>query len=114
MGVGREALSRSVLRRASVEMPEWGGPVTVRELTAAEQAEVLALSMAAVDVDGKAVRDIRQTIRIEAMMVVYGWIDDTGANVLGPDDLDQLMQQPYPLIQRLAMAVRDAGAGPKV
>jgi hypothetical protein len=96
--VGREVLSRATFKRATVEVPEWGGQVCIRELSAAEVARVQQMAQSAVDVATRRVVDPVALARFQAKLVVMGWIDDDGRNVLAESDLDAVLEQPSQVV----------------
>ena len=99
-------LSRDVIlkvqdyRTDEVEIPEWGGIVLVRELTAA-QVQALGFGMATEDGGVDPRRDPVLMTRIAA----WGIIDENGKQLFSEDDIEELGQKAYGAIQRIAEAV---------
>lgn len=104
MSIGRDVLaSRAGFKFATVDVPEWGGSVRVRELSAAEVAEVQALAMAAV-ADGQ-IANRGALLQFQAQVVIAGWVDDAGANVLTGADTVDILAQPAAIVARLAETI---------
>ena len=105
MSVGREALSKATFKRATVAVPEWGGDALIRELSAAEVAKVQQIANTAVDMATRTVRDVAALARFQAEVVVAGWIDDAGANVLTAEDVDSVLAQPSKIVALLSKEI---------
>ena len=105
MSVGREALGKATFKRATVAVPEWGGDALIRELSAAEVAKVQQIANTAVDMATRTVRDVAALARFQAEVVVAGWIDDAGANVLTASDVDSVLAQPSKIVSLLSKEI---------
>ena len=105
MSVGREALGKATFKRATVAVPEWGGDALIRELSAAEVAKVQQIANTAVDMATRTVRDVAALARFQAEVVVAGWIDDAGANVLTAADVDTVLAQPSKIVALLSKEI---------
>ena len=103
--VGREALGKATFKRATVAVPEWGGDALIRELSAAEVAKVQQIANTAVDMATRTVRDVAALARFQAEVVVAGWIDDAGANVLTAADVDSVLAQPSKIVSLLSKEI---------
>jgi hypothetical protein len=98
MGVGREVLKRSVLKTETVDMPEWGGPVILREMSAAQVVEFNRFARAVSDDEAGA--DMRRA----AWTVVTCWVDEAGDQILSEEDAPILLAtQTSTLIIRLSL-----------
>lgn len=85
--VGRDVLGKGLLKRAEVDVAEWGGLALVRELSSAEIEDVRVLAGQSMNdgvLDGKAVG------RFERALVVAGWINADGSQVLSDEDVSLL------------------------
>lgn len=115
MILGKEALAgRSAFRRGVVHVPEWGGDIQIRELSAMEKAQAVTVATGMVDAETKSIRDATQLIRFQTLVIVAGWVDEAGANVLTADDATALEEQPAAIIARIADAITELsglGAG---
>lgn len=106
MSLGRDALAnKASFKRATVEVPELGGMVLVRELSAAEATRVQGIAMGAVDQDTKKLRDVSALLQFQAQVIIAGWIDDDGNNVLTQADTDMILAQPAAVVERIAEAI---------
>ena len=103
--VGREALGKATFKRATVNVPEWGGDALIRELSAAEVARVQQIANTAVDMTTRTVRDVAALARFQVEVVVAGWIDDAGANVLTASDVDSVLAQPSKIVSLLSKEI---------
>lgn len=105
MSVGREALNKVTFKRAVVDVPEWGGNALIRELSAAEVARVQQIANTAVDMVTRTVKDVSALARFQAEVVVSGWIDDAGSNVLTTADVDAVLAQPSKIVALLSKEI---------
>lgn len=86
-------LAADDLKREDVDCPEWGGTVTVRELTAGDRQRFRALSVAG-DADGV----------LSAALVAMSAIDEDGQLLFATADLAALAGKNPAPIERLAKA----------
>ena len=104
--VGREVLgSKRAFKRAVVNVPEWGGDVHIRELTAIEVARAQQIAASAVDVASRKVIDVTALARFQAAMIVAGWGDENGANELTDADIDGVLEQPSKVVALLSQEI---------
>ena len=103
--VGREALNKATFKRAVVHVPEWGGDVHIRELSAAEVASVQKIATSAVDLTTRTVTDTTALARFQAAVIVAGGGDENGAHVLTDADIDTVLAQPSQIVVRLAQEI---------
>lgn len=104
--VGREVLgSKRAFKRAVVNVPEWGGDVHIRELTAIEVARAQQIAASAVDVASRKVIDVTALARFHAAMIVAGWVDENGANELTDADIDGVLEQPSKVVALLSQEI---------
>ena len=104
--VGREVLgSKRAFKRAVVNVPEWGGDVHIRELTAIEVARAQQIAASAVDVASRKVIDVTALARFQAAMIVAGWVDENGANELTDADIDGVLEQPSKVVALLSQEI---------
>ena len=111
--IGIEALRGTrptALRTTQVDVPEWGGPVLLRELTGAERTQLLAgvVDLYAVfqrhgGVTIESGAELRQAFEYAAKVVQLTWVDGDGNQVVASDaDFDLLLQQDLAVIFNLA------------
>lgn len=108
--LGIAALGRPAeLRRALVDVPEWGGQVLLREFTGAERTELLAGIVDLFHVfqtNGTTLpqsgAELRQGFEYACRVVQLAWIDERGAQVVTGDQVDLLRQQDLAVIFNLA------------
>ena len=93
------------LRTVTVDVPEWGGDVVLRELSAAQMAIFKAQSVAAVDPQTRAVKDGATLFRLSAWVVAQGVIDGEGKRLFTDADVDRLGEKSDAVIDRLAARV---------
>ena len=96
--VGREVFLRAVLKTETVDVPEWGGPILLRELSAAQVVEFVRMNRAQADTDPGA--DMHRA----AWTVIACWVDEAGDPILTEDDMAMLLAtQPASLINRISV-----------
>ena len=99
-------LSRAVIletqdyKTDEVEVPEWGGVVLVRELTAA-QVQRLGFGMATPDGEVDPTKDQALMTRI----VSWGVIGDNGERLFSEKDIEKLGEKSYAVIQRISAVI---------
>ncbi len=93
----RDAILRAIdLRTTDIDVPEWGGSVRVRGMTAAERDAMLA-AVAPRD-DGSP----RSDSQIKAYLCAHCIIDVHGQSLFNDDDIGQLQQKNPQVLDRLA------------
>ena len=102
--IGRDVLTRRAgFKRATVAVPEWGGDVQIRELSAGEILHIPLIQETHKD---------HATPRVLAHMLISGWIDDNGVNLFTWDDYDNLIAMPAGIVTRIANEISQlSGAG---
>jgi hypothetical protein len=83
-----------------VDVPEWGGQVLVRELSASE-VEKIGFDMATPDGG----IDARKARGIMAQVVAWATIDEGNEPIFTKNDLRELGKKSYPAIQRIASTI---------
>lgn len=97
-----------------LDVPEWGGQVRVRELSAAQMAAFKARSVDAVDTNSRTVKDGAALFALSCWVVAQGVVDADGARVFGDEDVDALGGKSDQVIERLAERILGlSGAGMK-
>ena len=86
-------LSADDQRYDVVDCPEWGGEVRVRGLTAYEQSYISKL-------DGD---DKRNEVTLK--VVQFCCVDENGERMFSPEDIKQLAQKSYAVINRLGKRI---------
>lgn len=107
MVLGREVLLGTVrlLATLTIEVPEWGGQVIVRELTKREAADAQKFVFGAVDVKGQTISDTDKLARFNVRLVRYGWVDEDGNQVIAPNEEEQLFDMSNGVLERLGAAI---------
>lgn len=108
--LGREVFNASVLKTKRLKVPEWDGEIIVRELSAAQTAELAAFGPT-----GDVQLDPHSALRVAAWAVVAAWVDEEGSPVLTSADIDMLLSTQTPdVINRLASEIMGlSGMAPK-
>jgi hypothetical protein len=83
-------------RRDILDVPEWGGKVIIRELSAGEILEIARIQMQGDSAQG-----------VLAAMLIGGWIDADGNNLFTWDDEEALAALPAGIVTRIANAVSE-------
>ena len=100
--LSRDDILNAAIKTAEVDVPEWGGRVKVRELSA---HEVTTLGIGMVTDDGKV--DRSQVPDMMTQAVVLGAIDEDGKRLFTEQDVELLKGKSFDPIQRIAKAVLD-------
>jgi len=107
MMLDRDAiLSRKQLKRETVDVPEWGGQVIVRELTGAERSRYEAGYSDTVMGEAKSVSD--KTKRFETMrakVICVATINEDGTRVFHDDDIAEINELSGQALDRLASVI---------
>lgn len=98
-------LEAADLRTESVDVPEWGGEVLLRELSAAQMSEFKAKSVAAVDPQTRAVRDGVTLFGLSAWIVSRSAIGEDGKRLFTDADFSRLGEKSDQVIDRLGARV---------
>lgn len=97
-------LRQSALRQATIDVPEWGGSVILRELTGAERSELMVdtiqLQGTLSDRASMTPEAARKALSLAAAIVHRTWIDETGAQAV--QNVNDLMEAPWHILFRLA------------
>ncbi len=106
-GLTRDAILRAIdLKHTTVAVPEWGGSVRVRGMTAAERDAMLAA------VAPGAETDKRSDSQIKAYLCAHCIVDAHGASLFADEDIALLQQKNPQVLDRLANEVlRLSGIG---
>jgi hypothetical protein len=97
-------LAADDLKHEDVEVPEWGGTVRVRELTATERDQVESGTVnLSVGADGKPQADVNQSIMesFRARLAAYSIIDEAGARLFTDQDMILLGRKSSSAMQRV-------------
>ena len=94
-------LASSDMPREAVEVPEWGGFVFVRGLTAGERFKYESAAHQHLKKHGTV------PATYQAQLVVLGTVDDRGAPVFTEADTPALMDKSGAVIQRLAKRISE-------
>lgn len=107
----RDAILRAIdLKHTTLDVPEWGGSVRVRGMTAAERDAMLA-AVAPGGEPGKPADKFADS-QIKAYLCAHCIVDAHGASLFGDDDIALLQQKNPQVLDRIAQQVlRLSGIG---
>jgi hypothetical protein len=91
-----QIFNKDDLKRETIEVPEWGGSVTIRELTGREHQELAREAVSSKDEDDEA-RGAKFITSLLQKVIV----DEEGQPLFGPDDIDELTSKSSRVLQRL-------------
>lgn len=74
------------LKQERVDVPEWGGEVIVQELGAAAASKFMAMSMSAVDIETRKIRDAREMFDLYVWVAAHAIVDEEGVLVFSGDE----------------------------
>lgn len=87
-------------RRELVDVPEWGGEVLLQEVSGGQRAELMEgmIDLYQLFVGNEtgmpnSGADFRKALEYAARVVQMTWINEAGAAVVAPDQVDLLLQQ---------------------
>jgi hypothetical protein len=108
-------LGKRELRRETVEIPEWGGLIIVRELTGAERSRYEAGFSDVVMGEAKTVADKSKRFEnMRARIAVVACINEDGTHLFHDDDVETLNQLAGKALDRIFSAVmRLSGYSPE-
>ena len=108
--LGREVLTRRVLKTECVAVPEWEGDIILRAMSGAQTMEFTTVGAS---IDPKA--DPGAALKLAAWVLTECWVDEEGDRVLAPEDVDTLLAtQTADVINRLATrAMQISGLAPE-
>lgn len=86
-------LSADDMKYDSVSCPEWGGDVRVRGLTAYEQSFI-----------AKLIGEEKKN-EVTLKVVQFGCVDENGDRLFTANDLKELSQKSYPIIERIGIKI---------
>ncbi|ACC76152.1 hypothetical protein PPMP20_18995 [Paraburkholderia phymatum] len=95
-----DILGANDLESQTVDVPEWGGSVIVRAMTGAQRDAYDAALLRRND-EGKLEVD---TLNMRAKLVLWTVVDEAGALLFTPDELDALAAKSAGAIERIADA----------
>jgi Phage tail assembly chaperone len=101
-------LSKKNLRSETVDVPEWGGEVVVRELTGRERSIYEAGFSDSVAGDFREQTLTEKTKRFEdlrAKIIVMATIDDKGSRIFKDSDIDAVNELSGSALDRLASVI---------
>lgn len=99
--LSRDAILTVEDRKTSeVEVPEWGGTVRIRELSA---AEVERMGFGVATPDGKT--DLRRAEGLMVRVIAWGVIDEDGKQLFTKRDVEALGQKSHRAADRVADAI---------
>lgn len=108
--VGREVLGRRNAKTMTLYIEEWGGDVTLRQLSHAQVVAIQGLASEAVDMGKQQVRDRSKLSRFNFAMIRDSWIDENGEQILSDADYETIVNEPNSVIATLVTAISDFNA----
>jgi len=110
--IGREILAKPILRTKTLSVPEWGGEIIIRELNDIEREKCHTILRKNFD-HANGMPDAAALARFRRYVFVYGWVDESGAQVITPQEIDTLAQQSGAVLDRIAGEIaRFSGLSP--
>lgn len=100
--LSRDDILAVPLRTLEVEVPEWGGTVLIREMTAAEVQENGRYLLKP---NGKP--DFSKAVQVPTRMCARQIVDENGERLFGDADISLLMERHGAAISNIAKAVRE-------
>jgi len=100
-----QILAAQDIETREVEVPEWGGTVIIKGLTGRERERLEAMS--------RKFRDGKPDENIRARFLAMAMVDETGAPIFGPGDVEALGNKSAVVLDRLfdvAMALAGISA----
>lgn len=105
--LGREILEERRPETTEVEVPEWGGSILIRKLSAAAATKYMAMATSVVDTTTGKITDPDRMVRMLAQALVWSWVNEQGGQVLAQTDIDRICQEPYDTLDRISDAIRE-------
>lgn len=90
-----EILERRSFRTETVEVPEWGGAVRLREMSGADRQAIQAAVL-------RAQKGPSASEDVHAHVVACAAVNENGEKIFSPSDVPALSRQPAGLLKRLA------------
>ena len=103
--LGRDVLGRRHGRTLEVQIDEWGGPITIRQLSHREVVNIQGMAQSAVDAKTQRVTDRTKLTRFSFELIRRSWINGMDEPVLTDDDYDVLIDEPNSVIKKLVDAI---------
>lgn len=94
-------LGQKKLKRAKIDVPDWGGEVMVRELHSDEIATVREAASIGISADADRMSPVAVG-RFERLLIEYGWIDGEGNRVLADGQGDLLRHESARIVNMMA------------
>lgn len=105
--LGREILEERRPETTEVEVPEWGGSILIRKLTASEATKYMAMASSVVDTTTGKITDPARMVSMLALALVWSWVNEQGGQVLTNADVDRITREPYDTLDRISDAIRE-------
>lgn len=105
----QEIIDAKDIDSQTIDVPEWGGSVVVRVMSAADRNR-FEQSIVSIDKDGKRVPSMEN---FRCKVVCACLVDERGFPLFGPDEIDDLAMKSSQVIERLAdiaLAMNGMGA----
>lgn len=103
--LGRDVLGQRHGKTREVQVDEWGGPITIRQLSHREVVNIQGMAQSAVDAKTQRVTDRTKLTKFNFELIKRSWINGTDEPVLTDDDYDVLIDEPNSVIKVLVDAI---------
>lgn len=98
-----QILSAADLKQERVDVPEWGGEVIVQELSAAAAVKFMAMSMSAVDLETRAIRNASEMFDLYVWVAAHAIVDEEGNRLFeGDEGVAALARKKLDPVRRIA------------
>lgn len=104
--LGREILEERQPETKEIEVPEWGGSILIRKLSASEATKYMAFASSVVDTTTKRITDPERLVRMMAQTLVWSWVNEQGGQVLTNADIERICREPYDTLDRITDDIR--------
>lgn len=104
--LGREILEERRSETMELDVPEWGGSILIRKLSAAEATKYMAFASSVVDAATNRITDPERMVRMLAQALVWSWVNEQGGQVLTSADIDRICREPYDILDKISDAIR--------
>lgn len=107
MTLGREIIGQRHGKTQTVPVAEWGGEITIRQLSHREVVTIQGIAADAIDGKTQKVKDRGKLTRFTFELIKRSWVDADGELVLTDADYDTLIDEPNSVIKAISEAVSD-------
>lgn len=107
--LGREVIDERRQPTREIEVPEWGGSILLRKLSATEVPKLIAMATSAFDQESRQLKDPGRMTQMLSLGIFWSWVNEQGGQVLinRDKDMEWLGTQPYELLDRLGDVINE-------